>query len=81
MKYAADQFNAFQHYEVDKFVSALGLSVNPKFRGRGVAVELLKARVPLCKAYNVKLTANTFTGLVSQACARKAGFESNFEIT
>lgn len=81
MTYAADQFNTFDHYQVDEFVSALGLSVNPRYRGRGIAVELLKARIPLCRASGIKLTANTFTGAISQVCARRAGFEVNYEIS
>lgn len=81
MKYAANRFNAFEHYQVDKYVTALGLSVSSRYRGRGVGKELLQARVPLCKALGIQLTANTFTSAAAVACARKVGFEENSRTT
>lgn len=54
-------------YGVDKHVGAFGLSVDPKYRGRGIATEILKARAPMCKAVGIGLTSNIFTGEASQA--------------
>lgn len=37
--------NVFKKYNVDKYVSALGLSVDPKYRGLGLSTHILKARL------------------------------------
>lgn len=42
--YLLDQFDIFEHYEVDRYLSAFGLSVMPWYRGRGIALKLLEAR-------------------------------------
>lgn len=59
--------NVHEAYKVDKHVGAFGLSVDPKYRGRGIATEILKARAPMCKALGIGLTSNVFTGEASQA--------------
>lgn len=59
--------NVHETYKVDKHVGAFGLSVDPKYRGRGIATEILKARAPMCKALGIGLTSNVFTGEASQA--------------
>ncbi|XP_075988607.1 arylalkylamine N-acetyltransferase-like 2 [Anticarsia gemmatalis] len=71
----------FSQYNVDKYLTAYGLVVDPEWRGRNVGKELLLARIPLCKALGVKVTATVFTAGASQAVAKKAGFEDLFEIT
>ncbi|XP_063702196.1 uncharacterized protein LOC134832183 [Culicoides brevitarsis] len=73
--------NVKEIYNVEYHLGAFGLSVDPKYRGRGIATEILKARVPLCKALGIELTSNVFTGEASQAVAKKAGFEVNFSMT
>ena len=81
MEYTRSLFDVYQHYNVDRYVSSLGLSVNTKYRGRGIATQLLLARIPLCKAIGVKLTTTTFTGVASQKCAAKIGFVEDLRIT
>ncbi|XP_062564978.1 arylalkylamine N-acetyltransferase-like 2 [Armigeres subalbatus] len=79
--YISQQANVFEHYGVDHYLNAMGLSVDPVYRGRGIATELLRARSPLCKEIGLKLTSTCFTGIGSQTAARKAGFEENYSIT
>lgn len=81
MSHAQQQFNVFQHYKVDEYLIAYGLCVDTDFRGRGIATEMLKARVPVLKALGLKVTATAFTGIGSQKAAEKAGYEENFVIT
>lgn len=76
-----DQFNVFDHYNVDKYLSGIGCLVNRKYRGRGIGGQILRARVPLAKAISVSLTSTIFTATNSQKQAEKAGFELNYEIT
>nr|XP_049707400.1 uncharacterized protein LOC110382457 [Helicoverpa armigera] len=73
--------DVFQSYQVDKYLTAYGLVVDPAWRGCGVAKELLVARIPLCKALGIKVTATVFTAAASQAVAKKAGFIDLYEIT
>lgn len=72
--------NIFAKYNVDKYLSAFGLSISPKYRGRGIAKYILKARAPLCKAIGVKLTSTVFTAIASQKPAESADFVVDYEI-
>lgn len=74
-------FNFFETYNVDQYMSEFGLSVARKYRGRGIGEFILKARIPLGKAIGIKLTNTVFTSTASQIQADRAGFELNFEIT
>lgn len=76
--YFSKQSNVFERYQVGEYLAAMGLSVCPKYRGRGIATEILRARIPLCKATNLKLTSTVFTATGSQIPASKVGFEESF---
>ncbi|XP_053698639.1 uncharacterized protein LOC128745587 [Sabethes cyaneus] len=80
-EYMTDQFKVRQHYNVEYYLTAYGLAINKRYRGRGIATEMLRARVPLCKAFGIKVTATNFTALGSQLAAAKAGFQTNLEVT
>lgn len=80
-EYMTEKFNVFEAHGVDKYLTAYGLAVNRRYRGRGIATEILKARVPMCKAFGLRLTATNFTALGSQKAAEKAGFTTDFEVT
>ncbi|ETN62229.1 hypothetical protein AND_006082 [Anopheles darlingi] len=67
-------------YGVDMYLTAYGLSVNTRFRGLGIATEILKARIPICRAFGVKLTSTNFTAIGSQKAAAKVGFKTDLEI-
>ncbi|XP_034827755.1 uncharacterized protein [Maniola hyperantus] len=71
----------FDKFGVDQYLNAYGLVVTPQWRGCGVGKEILLARIPLCKALGVKVTATVFTAAASQAVARKAGFQDLFQIS
>ncbi|XP_060809045.1 uncharacterized protein LOC106131004 [Amyelois transitella] len=73
--------DVFSKYGVDKYLTAYGLVVDPKWRGCKIGKEILEARIPLCKALGIKVTATVFTAAASQAVAKKAGFEDLFEIS
>ncbi|CAK1592838.1 unnamed protein product [Parnassius mnemosyne] len=77
----ARSVDLFEHYGVDKYLTAYGLVVVPEWRGCNIGKEILRARVPLCKALGIKVTATVFTAAASQAVAKKAGFADLFEIT
>lgn len=40
-------FDCYKHYNVDGFMHAFGLSVDPVYRGQGVGLEFMKARYDL----------------------------------
>ncbi|XP_001663020.2 uncharacterized protein LOC5576923 [Aedes aegypti] len=79
--YMTEQFDVFQRYNVDRYLTAYGLALNHRYRGRGIATEILKARVPICRAFDVRLSATNFTAVASQKAAEKAGFRNDFEVT
>lgn len=81
MEHAQQQFSPFKHYNVDKYLVAYGLCVDTNYRARGIATEMLKARVPLLKSLGLKITTTAFTGIGSQKAAEKAGYEENYAIT
>lgn len=74
-------YNVFEKYNVDVFMSELGLSVAREYRGRGIGEHILRARVPLGKAIGIQVTNTLFTSTASQILADKVGFELDFEIT
>ncbi|XP_058444181.1 uncharacterized protein LOC131425895 [Malaya genurostris] len=80
-KYVLAQFDPLKYYGVDHRLIAYGLTVNKRYRGRGVATEILNARVPMCKAFGIKLAAHPFSAPGSQGAARKAGYRTDYEIT
>lgn len=78
--FALSQCNLFKRYDgVDKILIAYGLSVSSDYRRRGIATELLRARIPLCKAMKIPLTSTVFTALGSQKPAISIGFQVDFE--
>lgn len=76
--YFSEKSNTYERYGVDEYLTAMGLSVMPKFRGRGLATEILRARIPLCRAVGLSLTSTVFTAIGSQIPAGKVGFEETF---
>ncbi|XP_058839944.1 uncharacterized protein LOC131695448 [Topomyia yanbarensis] len=81
VEYVTKQFDALEHYGVDHRMVAYGLTVDRRYRGRGIATEILKARVPMCKALGIKLAAHPFSALGSQKAASNAGYRTDYEIT
>ncbi|XP_058812237.1 uncharacterized protein LOC131676876 [Topomyia yanbarensis] len=75
------QAEIFEKYNVDHYLSAWGLSVSPKYRGRGVATELLRARIPLCRAMGLRVTVTLFSHPGSQIPAAKVGFYDEIVVT
>jgi GNAT superfamily N-acetyltransferase len=81
MSYISEQFDIYEVYGVDKYLTAYGLCVNPEYRGRGIATQILKARVPILKALDLIVTATAFTGIGSQTAAKKAGYVDGYVIS
>ncbi|CAH2988249.1 unnamed protein product [Chilo suppressalis] len=77
----SNSVDVFSHYGVDKYLTAYGLVVAKGWRGLKIGAEILRARVPLCKAFGIKATVTVFTAAASQAVATKAGFEDLHETT
>ncbi|XP_055617781.1 uncharacterized protein LOC129763058 [Toxorhynchites rutilus septentrionalis] len=75
------QANIFERYGVDHYLSAWGLSVHPNYRGRGIATELLRARIPICKAMGLTLSVTLFSNPGSQIPAAKVGFFDEIVVT
>lgn len=59
---------------------AAGLYVDKKFRNRGIAVEMLKARSKIGKTVGIQVSSNVFSSLGAQKAAAKVGFDESFSI-
>ncbi|XP_055310814.1 uncharacterized protein LOC129573785 [Sitodiplosis mosellana] len=75
-----ENFDPFQHYGVDEYLSSFGLSVSRKYRGRSIGDHFLATRKNLCNEFALKLTHTFFTSDFSNHNADKAGFETNVAI-
>lgn len=74
-------FNVMEYYKVDRVMFAAGLCVDQKFRGRGIATEILKARIPLMQAIGIEVTSSIFSTVGGQKAAKAAGYDENFSIS
>jgi RimJ/RimL family protein N-acetyltransferase len=79
--YILEQCNVYQKYKVDKMMYGWGLSVSRNHRGRGIAKEMLRTRIPLCQALNIQLTSTIFSNQISQRCAESIGFQNDYTIS
>ena len=67
-------YNVYNSFSVKQYLHGFGLGVRKEYRGRGIAVELLKSRKMLMEAYGIKVTFTSFSTLNSQKSAQKAGY-------
>ncbi|XP_069669110.1 uncharacterized protein [Periplaneta americana] len=79
-EYGSNIVDVYERYGVNEYMTAMGLCVDPVFRGQGVGLELLKARFDLGKAVGLKATMTIFTGVASQKLAYKVGMEVLAEV-
>lgn len=70
-----EKHDTFKDHGVDSFLTSIGLVVDKRYRGRGIAEQLLRARLPICKEFGIKLTATTFSSDISNRVADKVGFQ------
>lgn len=73
-------YDPFTDYNVDKYMSSLGLSVDRKYRGRGIGDHFLASRKAVCREFDIKLTQTIFTSDYSNANADKAGYKTDLAI-
>ncbi|XP_059616306.1 uncharacterized protein LOC132261485 [Phlebotomus argentipes] len=81
LNFLKEKANVYKRYNVDKYLHGLGLLTMRKYRGCGLATELLKARFPLMKALGLTLTCTLFSGPGSQGAAIKVGFSEDVVVT
>lgn len=74
-------YDVFEHFPIQSCLLAFGLTVKKEYRRNGIAVKLLKNRVPLLKHLGLNVTSTTFSSLSAQKAAIKAGFKETFAIS
>lgn len=79
--YTFEECNIFEKYNVEKFLVAYGLVVNRNYRGRGIATEMLKARIPLMNEIGIEVTSTCFSVIGSQKAAANAGYVEDYVIS
>ncbi|XP_024945442.1 uncharacterized protein LOC107272393 [Cephus cinctus] len=72
---ATAETNVLDHYKVDKYISALGLVLIPRFRGYSLGGHILGVRNDIGQEYKIPVTETAFTGTASQILAQRNGFE------
>lgn len=78
--YAENQFNIFENFHVTSYLTSYALLIHPDYRARGIATEMLRARVPFMRQLGMKVSATVFSSIGSQIAASKAGFEEKFVV-
>lgn len=73
-------FNTFEFYGVDKYLSSAGLAVDSKYRGRSIGEQFLRIRKEICEEFDIKLTSTIFTSDFSNRIADNVGFTVNTTI-
>lgn len=73
-------FDPFEHYDVNEYLGSVGLSVDQKYRGRGIGVQFLITRNIVCQEFNIKLSHSIFSSDFSNRNAEKAGFKTDCSI-
>lgn len=74
------KMDVFTRYDVDYCLKSYGVTVSRNFRYRGIATQLLKARLPMMREFKIPITYSLFTATSSQRAATKAGYKSFDEV-
>lgn len=69
-------FNPYEDYGVKEYLSSNGLSVDKKYRGRGIAEQFLYAREPICQAFGIKLSLIMSSTPYLSKRAENAGYKT-----
>ncbi|XP_012271021.1 uncharacterized protein LOC105694697 isoform X2 [Orussus abietinus] len=64
-----------EKYGVKTFMHAVGLSVDPTFRGESLGEHILRVRDSIAREFGIPATVTVFTGDVSWKLAARVGFE------
>lgn len=75
-----NEFNVLKHHNTNRVISGAGLCVIEKYRGRGIATKLLRARSPLLKSIGEHVTSTLFSTIGAQKAAKAAGYDENYTI-
>ncbi|XP_055310841.1 uncharacterized protein LOC129573786 [Sitodiplosis mosellana] len=68
-------FDTYEHYDVDEYLTSFGLVVDRKYRDRRIGEQFLRSRKPFCEAFGIKLTSTIFTSNFSNKIADNVGFK------
>lgn len=74
------KFNLFEAFQVDRLFDLRILSVDSKFRGQGIAKELVKRSIAQAEYCGFKVLKADATGIFSQKIIKSCGFETLHEI-
>ena len=67
--------SVYKKYGVDRYLSGLGLSVHPSYRGAALGGHILHARENIGPEYNIPVTSTLFSSPISQKLAERCGHE------
>ncbi|CAG9800854.1 unnamed protein product [Chironomus riparius] len=81
INYIEDKADLFNRHMVDYYLSGTGLAIDPQYRGKGIATEMIKARTSILHFLNLKLTSTGFSSVAAQKAAVKAGHFCDLSIS
>lgn len=81
LHFLENEFNALDHYRVDRCISGAGLCVIEKFHRCGIATKILQSREHLLKSIGVDVTTTLFSTIGAQKAAKAAGYDENYSIS
>lgn len=72
-----ENYDTFEAYNVDKYMTSVALSVDRRYRGRGIGDQFLTSRKAMCREFDIKLTQTVFTSDFSNVNADRAGYKTD----
>ncbi|KAG5684446.1 hypothetical protein PVAND_013680 [Polypedilum vanderplanki] len=81
VNYVLEQADLFNRHNVDYYLSGTGLAIDPQYRRRGIATEMIKARLIMLDFYNLELTSTGYSSIGAQKAAEKAGCKVDYSIS
>lgn len=72
-----DNYDTFGEYNVNEYMTSVALSVDRRYRGRGIGDHFLLSRIAMCREFGIKLTQTIFTSDFSNVNADRAGYKTD----
>ncbi|XP_055388889.1 arylalkylamine N-acetyltransferase 1 [Condylostylus longicornis] len=80
LNYINSKVNFFDIFNIDKLFDIRILSVDSKYRGRGIAKNLIEHSIKIAKEFNFEIIKADATGMFSQKLLRSHGFDIMTEL-
>lgn len=73
-------FNPFEHFKVEQILFAAGHYITENYKESNIESEMIKARDDIGKYFDIHVSSNLISTVISQNAAASNGYEENFSI-